>query len=125
MRSTFDFGFRAWDDKEKEMYYGVNLYADSWVGCKIDEDRQIMYPPAQIKLMQCVGILDKNHKKIYEGDVLLKVSTASLFEVYYSENTACFRVKRQDGWHFDLKEIFPINDWKVVGNIYDEFDWDL
>jgi uncharacterized phage protein (TIGR01671 family) len=114
--------FRAWDKLHESMEYIDDFY---WF-----EESGVHYSDGlghhgDYVLMQYTGLKDQSNNEIYEGDVILKVTTSSLFEVYYGENSACFRVKRTDGWHFDLKEIFPINDWKVVGNIYEKFDWNI
>lgn len=124
--------FRAYDE-QYGMLYGDELeslhtdiftglsYGNIFVARKSDYENDWR----EFEVMQFTGLHDKDGKEIYDGDVFIKVTTGSLFEVYYSENGACFRVKRQDGWHFDLQEIFPINDWKVVGNIHEKFDWNL
>lgn len=70
------------------------------------------------ELMQFTGLRDKNGREIYEGDIFKK-DTDSKFVVYFGENTACYRAKRHDGWHFDLQVLYPINDWEIIGNIYE------
>jgi uncharacterized phage protein (TIGR01671 family) len=127
MRNTYDICFRAWDDKEKEMYHDINLYADNWVGCKIDEDKKIMIPPSQIKVMQWTGLLDKNHKSIYEGDIVKYLDEldgeTELFgfveweRCWWSVNLHPDFLREND--IMDTDEYLT---YEVVGNIYENKD---
>lgn len=113
--------FRAWHNVDWVMYYNhsVNLTIDGAVSVlsksgewEQDDDRSM------IDLMQFTGLLDKNGKEIYEGDVL-NIDTTNSDGNVVGESKEVVR--------FEGAYILPLS-WitapyvEIIGNIYENPD---
>lgn len=107
--------FRAWDEEIKKMHSGdeieceKNLYA--WLSYgelaiyRIDDGEYV-----QLKPLQYVGLLDKNDKEIYEGDIV-KHPIYGVNPVQYSDH-----MELCNG-NWILNRCY--RDVEVIGNIYE------
>lgn len=80
----------------------------------------IEIPLDEIELMQSTGLLDKNGKEIFEGDILHhQIQTEYTFIVKYDEDNARWY---GDGlsrtYRIDLMKHF-MQYYKVIGNVYE------
>lgn len=73
------------------------------------------YLPGRYKLLQFTGLLDKNGKEIYEGDLMSYMNTEPKEVVFHK---GCFCHKISDG----LYHIFGDKNWEIIGNIYENPD---
>lgn len=73
----------------------------------------------EVELMQSTGLLDKNGKEIFDGDIVRFFD--SLYTVFYDIKEGCFRLKpHDDRWVVDYMCNFSSEEsFEVVSNIYE------
>jgi len=110
--------FRAWNhEMDRYEYYGVVQFEGSivsdWGADKYDWIVE-----------QFTGLLDKNGKEIYEGDIIqdstFKDRGSYIMAVEWEKEAASFVLTRK-GWafrHYFYESCDP-NDCEVIGNIYE------
>ena len=87
------------------------------------------YPVTDESISQFTGLTDKNGKKIFEGDIgrYKQVDGAKrngkpitcIGKVVYNVKTASFAIESKDETGCKYFDYFPIKDFEVIGNIYD------
>ena len=134
--------FRAWDKNEKRMGYLDYLWNDHWYstpshkdggGVAIWDNTNIVMDRKDIVLMQFTGLLDKNGKEVFKGDVVAHdariIHQSGLWksEVYFENG--CFQVKCDMVAHLDnefhigtVKKnlgLWNMDYIEILGNIYE------
>ena len=111
--------FRAWDNKQKKMLYGVSIGTIKvWDENAPLISHEFSYSEDCI-FEQYTGLTDKNGKEIYEGDIVTLNGEWEEIEhddcsIVTFEN-GCFRVG--DGYENEAGSY--LSDWRIIGNIHE------
>ncbi len=123
--------FRGWNKVDKEMIeiWDIN-FKDGYAGAENKDGGVYDIDNKDIELLQFTGLLDKNGKQIYEGDIVKNTATFHdldslcesfltdklFFEIYWCEGEAQFRMKNDEiEQHFNLSG----RTLEVIGNIFE------
>lgn len=115
--------FRAWDKKNKRLYDPMELRDGALVGFRsICWDNPII-------LMQFTGLLDKQGKEIYEGDILLfDYGHYTLKKIVVEFFHGCFGIcgydtlngeRMGETWFRTLMDVLQKGKIEIIGNIWE------
>lgn len=139
------FKFRVWDSESKIMI--PNIVFDELLlqcGCydnkaytsliaEFSDYQKIVkkygYNSDRMIIQQFTGLLDKNKKEIYEGDII-RLDTNQIGEIYYRPETLCYslrhpisRAYRLDLYTFHDEHYNVLNgNLEIIGNIFENKD---
>jgi uncharacterized phage protein (TIGR01671 family) len=124
--------YRAWHREEKDMYWfdvtwGNYEQGNGWIGMIPIAEEVITYTPSNrrqispesVELMAYTGKVDKNGRRIFEGDILSysnsKYSSGGLYLVEWSADECSFICERQKPFNY-LSPCLWL-ECEIVGNI--------
>lgn len=118
--------FRAWDEKNKEMFKDTFAVIESGEVVTVEQDFITIAPDYifvdHLTIMQSTGLTDKNGKEIFEGDVVKMAKNVYSEPTYYEvvrHRGGAYRLEsKQYGCELWLRH----TDCEIAGNIYENLE---
>lgn len=115
--------FRAWDEKNKEMFKDTFAVTESGEVVTVEQDFITIAPDYifvdHLTIMQSTGLTDKNGKEIFEGDVVKMAKNVYSEPTYYEvvrHRGGAYRLEsKQYGCELWLRH----TDCEIAGDIYE------
>ena len=120
------FNFKLWDKRNKKiidnMSYGPKTFLTidgkivfiDPIDCNMSYENQDDYV-----IMQSTGLIDRNGKEIFEGDIIKDDLLNEKYQVLYVEESSCFSLKEmRTSTFYDLHD-YEVACNEVIGNIYE------
>lgn len=109
--------FRVWDKEKKSYRLDLLLGSDGFLyGYEEWKGRD----PQKYIVERCTGLLDKNGKLIYEGDVLdIGLPGLELGTVYWSNGRFLALLKQDKRTGATITHYFDRQQFEIVGNIHE------
>ena len=117
--------FRAWDSWRKRMSVVDRIYIDTEGVRLYDDFGEYWRDFRDAKLMQSTGLLDKNGKEIFEGDVVQFEDCSETSDFLYINIgiiewlQGCFHVTNRDSVLMEDLLDGDSLDVTIIGNIYE------
>jgi hypothetical protein len=113
-----EFKFRAWD--KQEMRFDVFPTSNHTIGKWLGKNELIFHDLGgdKVELMQYTGLIDKNGREIYEGDIVLNNWGETEIVSWLKGKTGFYPFASQKTWSRYFRGHVTL-DWEILGNIYE------